>query len=290
MKIAVIGTGYVGLVTGTCLAESGNDVVCVDKDAAKIATLERRRASRSTSRACSNWSSATSATAGSRSPPTWPRRSRAAQLIFIAVGTPQADDGRRRPDGVFAVGDAVGEALRPIRPEAGRRSSSSRAPSRSAPTPSSPSGSRPRAAAHVDVASNPEFLKEGAAIDDFMKPDRVVVGVRRPEVGEVLARAVRPVPAHRAAVPGHVARVGRDDQVRRQRHARDQDQLHQRDGQPVRPARRRHQRRPPRASATTSASASSSSSPAPATAARASRRTSAAIIAHGPAAPGCRCS
>ena len=50
-----------------------------------------------------------------------------------------------------------------------------------------------------DVASNPEFLKEGAAIDDFMKPDRVVVGVRRPEVGDVLQRTVQPVPAHRKA-------------------------------------------------------------------------------------------
>jgi UDPglucose 6-dehydrogenase len=185
MKIAVIGTGYVGLVTGTCLAESGNDVVGIDKDAAKIAVLEserlpiyepgllelvgrnrkeeRLRFSTDLAKGCSG-----------------------ARLIFIAVGTPQSHDGASDLSSVWAVADALAGVLTPEQivvmkstvPVGTNRAFADRLQAKLG-----------RAA---DVASNPEFLKEGAAVDDFMRPDRIVVGVRRPEVGDVLRELYAP--------------------------------------------------------------------------------------------------
>ena len=179
MKIAVIGTGYVGLVTATCLAESGNDVVGIDKDAGKIAKLEagglpiyepgllelvqrNRRDQR--------LAFTTDFTAGVKD----------AKLVFIAVGTPQADDGASDLGALWAVADALAPAAKPDAvivvkstvPVGTNRLLAERLAKATGRT--------------VDVASNPEFLKEGAAVDDFMKPDRVVVGVRRPEVAELL--------------------------------------------------------------------------------------------------------
>jgi UDPglucose 6-dehydrogenase len=115
-----------------------------------------------------------------------------AQLIFVAVGTPQSPDGAADLSNVWAVVDAVADAL-PATPPSG--------PPRVVVLKSTvPVGTNravgerlaARGRAWVDVASNPEFLKEGAAVDDFMKPDRVVVGVRRPEVGEVLRELYAP--------------------------------------------------------------------------------------------------
>ena len=192
MKVAVIGTGYVGLVTGTCLAESGNDVTCVDNNTKKIATLLEGRlpiyepgllelVQRNTreGRLCFTTDLAEAV--------------RAARLIFIAVGTPQSDAGDADLSAVWAVTRAIAAALKELPP--GPRGS------RIVVTKSTvPVGTNARVAEilaehgcpHVDVASNPEFLKEGAAIDDFMKPDRVVVGVRHPEVGEVLRELYAP--------------------------------------------------------------------------------------------------
>jgi len=186
MKVAVIGTGYVGLVTGTCLAESGNDVVCVDNNAAKIETLNANRIpiyepglqelvlrNKEDGRLSFTTDLATAV--------------RSARLIFIAVGTPQSEAGDADLTAVFAVADAIGDALKSVPPGP--------AGSRVVVTKSTvPVGTNAKVAerlaakgcSHVDVASNPEFLKEGAAIDDFMKPDRVVVGVRKPEVAEAL--------------------------------------------------------------------------------------------------------
>ncbi|MBL8864161.1 MAG: UDP-glucose/GDP-mannose dehydrogenase family protein [Planctomycetia bacterium] len=192
MKIAVIGTGYVGLVTGTCLAESGNDVVCVDNNAKKVETLnaggipiyepgleELVKQNRRDGRLSFTTDLA--------------KAVRAARIVFIAVGTPQSDAGDADLSAVWAVSDAIGDALRDV--------------------PAGPPGSRivvvkstvpvgtnrgvverltAKGCGHVDAASNPEFLKEGAAINDFMKPDRVVVGVRRPEVAEVLRELYAP--------------------------------------------------------------------------------------------------
>ena len=185
MKIAVIGTGYVGLVQGTCLAESGNDVVCIDKVEEKIKGLKRgvipiyepglaelvHRNYRD-----GRLKFSTDLASGIAD----------AEIIFIAVGTPQGDDGGADLSGVFAVGRQVAENLNgpkiivikstvPVgtNAELARRMAEvARAP--------------------FDVANNPEFLKEGAALEDFNKPDRVVVGVRREEVAEKLHELYAP--------------------------------------------------------------------------------------------------
>jgi len=185
MKVAVIGTGYVGLVTGTCFADCGNEVICVDKDAAKIAMLERgempifepglkelvlrnKRDGRL---------KFTTDLAQGVTP---------AQLIFIAVGTPQSEDGSANLTTLWAVTDALAATIN--------------GPKIVVIKSTVPVGTnqavQERLSAKckhpVDVASNPEFLKEGAAIDDCTKPDRVVVGVRRPEVGTVLHELYAP--------------------------------------------------------------------------------------------------
>ncbi|MBP3960449.1 UDP-glucose/GDP-mannose dehydrogenase family protein [Gemmata sp. G18] len=192
MKVAIIGTGYVGLVTGTCLAESGNDVVCVDNNPKKIAVLQtggipiyepglQELVARNARDGRLSFT------------PDLAAAVRAARLVFIAVGTPQSDEGDADLTAVFAVADAIGEALKDVPPGAPG--------ARVVVTKSTvPVGTNAKVAerlaakgcAHVDVASNPEFLKEGAAIEDFMKPDRVVVGVRRSEAAEVLRELYAP--------------------------------------------------------------------------------------------------
>jgi len=179
LKIAVIGTGYVGLVTSTCLAESGNEVVGIDKDAGKIATLESGKlpiyepgllelVQRNRRELRLTFTTDLARGVGQ------------AKLIFVAVGTPQSDSGAADLTNLWAVGDAMAGSLAkdaivvikstvPVGTNQGLTDRLSK-----------------RAGRAIDVASNPEFLKEGAAVDDFMKPDRVVVGVRRPEVGNVL--------------------------------------------------------------------------------------------------------
>ena len=193
MNVAVVGTGYVGLVTATCLAESGNQVVGIDKDERKIGMLvnedrlpiyepgllELVQRNKEDGRLTFTTDLAAAV--------------KTARLIFIAVGTPQSDQGDADLSAVWAVAKAIGLALKdqPKGPPG----------SRVVITKSTvPVGTNARVAEilkevgceGVDVASNPEFLKEGAAIDDFMKPDRVVVGVRHPDVGEALRELYAP--------------------------------------------------------------------------------------------------
>src|SRR5580658_6844580 len=173
MKIAVVGTGYVGLVQGTCLAESGNDVVCVDKVESKIQGLTQgqvpiyepglgelvHRNLRD-----GRLSFTTKLAEGISE----------AEIVFIAVGTPQGDNGGADLSGVWEVGCQIAKVLE--------------APKTIVVKSTVPVGTNAELARRMarsttvsfDVASNPEFLKEGAAIDDFNKPDRVVVGARRP--------------------------------------------------------------------------------------------------------------
>ena len=185
MKISVVGTGYVGLVSGTCFAEGGCDVICVDVDEQKIESLRRGEipiyepglaelVSRNAKAGRLKFTSSLSDSVPG------------AHCVFIAVGTPQDDDGSADLCGLWAVVEALG----PILDEGTIVVVKSTVPV----------GTNRQVAEKlkaitgrdVDVASNPEFLKEGAAIDDFMKPDRVVVGVRRPEVAETLHELYKP--------------------------------------------------------------------------------------------------
>ena len=179
MKIAVIGTGYVGLVTGTCLAESGNDVIGIDKDARKIEMLESGRlpiyepgllelVQRNRREARLHFT--TDLAEGIA----------AARLIFIAVGTPQTPAGDADLTNLWAVADAIADKVS--------------GPKTVVVKSTVPVGTNRALAQHLagrtshplTVVSNPEFLKEGAAVDDFMRPDRVVVGVRKPEAAQVM--------------------------------------------------------------------------------------------------------
>ncbi len=185
MRIAVIGTGYVGLVTGTCLAESGNEVVGIDRDGDKIAVLESGRLpiyepgllelverNRREGRL-----SFTTDLAKGIGP---------AQLVFVAVGTPQGADGAPDLSNLWAVADALASyssgnkiiVVKSTVPVGTNRQLAQRL--------------KQKSSHDLQVASNPEFLKEGAAVDDFMKPDRIVVGVQRPETAEVLRELYSP--------------------------------------------------------------------------------------------------
>ncbi len=185
MKIAVIGTGYVGLVTGTCLAETGNDVTCVDNDERKIAMLRQGKipiyepglaelVSRNAEAGRLQFTADLAAATAS------------AKLVFLAVGTPPADDGSVDLTALWTVVAQIAPKLAEDAIVVVKSTV--------------PVGTNATVAARLgeltgrdcDVASNPEFLKEGAAIDDFMKPDRIVVGARREEVFAVLADLYQP--------------------------------------------------------------------------------------------------
>ncbi len=192
MKVAVIGTGYVGLVTGTCLAENGNDIVCVDNNAAKVEMLQsggipiyepglEELVKKNTASGRLSFTSDLQTAV------------RAARLIFIAVGTPMSKAGDADLTAVWAVTNAIAAALKDLPP--GTHGDRVVVVKSTVPVGTNQGVvDRLNAAGvpHVDAASNPEFLKEGAAINDFMKPDRVVVGVRHPAVGEVLRELYKP--------------------------------------------------------------------------------------------------
>jgi UDPglucose 6-dehydrogenase len=179
MKIAMIGTGYVGLVTGTCFADSGNDVTCIDIDESKIEKLAQgkipiyepglaemvvRNASAGRLHFTTRLEDAV----------------RHAAVVYLAVGTPSAEDGAADLTALWRVVDQIAPCLSPTAIVVIK---STVPVGTNALVMERLSQKTGRA---CDVASNPEFLKEGAAINDFMFPDRVVVGVRRPEVGAVL--------------------------------------------------------------------------------------------------------
>jgi len=185
MDLAVIGTGYVGLVAGTCFAEMGHDVVCIDKDESKIRILEeggipiyeprlRELIDHNVDKKRLRFS--TDLKAGVEH----------AEVVFIAVGTPQSDDGSADISSVMAVAKEIGLAIR--RPMIICTKST---------VPVGTGASIREAIAAVtdipvDVVSNPEFMKEGAAVDDFMKPDRIIIGTDSEAAREVMTDIYAP--------------------------------------------------------------------------------------------------
>ena len=188
MKVTVVGTGYVGLVVGACLAETGNDVICADVDAKKIEGLNQDilpiyepglEEYVHRNRVAGRLAFTTDI----------PAAIAAADVIFIAVGTPPDEDGSADLKHVLAVADQIGKhAAREVVVV-----TKSTVPVGTAEKVAE--AIRPHAKVPFHMCSNPEFLKEGAAVDDFMKPDRVVVGVAsevaRERMGELYAPFVR---------------------------------------------------------------------------------------------------
>jgi len=185
VKITVVGTGYVGLVAGACLADSGQDVTCVDKIVEKIQILRdgglpiyepglRDIVARGVRSSRLRFSTELdSAVAG-------------AEVIFICVGTPPGPDGQANLEYVYAAAEEIGRALI--------------APATIVMKSTVPVGTadevRKRVAAgseyEFEVVSNPEFLKEGAAIDDFTKPDRVVIGTSSENAATIMREIYSP--------------------------------------------------------------------------------------------------
>ena len=185
MQICVIGTGYVGLVVGTCLAEMGNNVICIDNDTNKLELLEkgivpiyepgledlikvnvgekRLRFSSDLKYGVEN-----------------------SQVCFIAVGTPQSEDGAADLQYVEAVAESIGKAINGYKVIVDKSTV--------------PVGTAERVTAIIkkytnhefDVVSNPEFLKQGAAVDDFLKPDRVVIGSNSQRATEIMQELYSP--------------------------------------------------------------------------------------------------
>ena len=185
MKVVMIGAGYVGLVTGTCLSDAGHDVTCVDVNAGRIAALRQGRVpifepgleELIRRNAAAGWLHFTTSLAEAV-----PQ----ADLVFLAVGTPQRDDGSADLSYIFAAASSLAphlarDAIVVIKstvPVGTNRAVADRLQSLTGRS--------------VDVASNPEFLKEGCAIEDFTRPDRVVVGIASDRAGDVLRELYLP--------------------------------------------------------------------------------------------------
>ena len=185
MKICVIGTGYVGLVAGTCLADMGNEVICVDNDLEKLTKLkngivpiyepgleELIKANVAEGR-LSFSSDLDNAVKQSL-------------VCFIAVGTPQSEDGAADLQYVMAVAESIGKALNGYKVIVDKSTV--------------PVGTAEKVTnvikkyydGEFDVVSNPEFLKQGAAVDDFLKPDRVVIGSNSPKGTAIMQEVYAP--------------------------------------------------------------------------------------------------
>ena len=191
MKITIIGTGYVGLVSGACLAEVGNDVMCLDVDAGKIAQLKRGEipiyepgleplVKRNVEAGRLHFTTDVAASVAH------------GQVQFIAVGTPPDEDGSADLQYVLAAARAIGRHMDDYRLVVDKSTV--------------PVGTAAKVKAVIaeeltkrgktidfSVVSNPEFLKEGAAVDDFMRPDRIVIGVADERAKQMMRAIYAPI-------------------------------------------------------------------------------------------------
>jgi len=185
MKIAIIGTGYVGLVTGTCFAETGNDVICVDNNMDKIENMKSgimpiyepgldELAKRNVKEGRLFFTTDIKHAIES------------SLFVFICVGTPPKKDGSADLSSVWNVAESIGKNINGYKIIVTKSTVPVGTTDRVKEIVSK--GSKQQ----FDVASNPEFLKEGAAIDDFMKPDRIVIGTEDPRVEELLKELYSP--------------------------------------------------------------------------------------------------
>ncbi|MBS2023819.1 MAG: UDP-glucose/GDP-mannose dehydrogenase family protein [Deltaproteobacteria bacterium] len=188
MKIAVVGTGYVGLVAGTCFADTGHSVICVDVDAAKVETLRKGQtpiyepgleellARNIKAERLSFTTDLVSSV-------------HASEVVFIAVGTPQGEDGNADLRVAMHVAGQIADAAKKFTVVVNK----STVPVGTASRMQAEINSRTQVP--IEVVSNPEFLKEGAAIDDFLRPDRIVIGATSEKakaiMGELYAPFVR---------------------------------------------------------------------------------------------------
>ncbi|HOL93965.1 MAG TPA: UDP-glucose/GDP-mannose dehydrogenase family protein [bacterium] len=190
MRIAVIGTGYVGLVTGTCLAESGNDVICVDIDEKKIERLKQgmipiyepgleELVIRNVQEERLEFTTDLAAAVHK------------SLLIFIAVGTPLSPERKADLRAVYAVAREIGQVMEGFKIIVMKSTVPVGTHARVQQVIAEELRAR-HADYEFDVVSNPEFLKEGAAIEDFMKPDRVIIGVDNIRTAEIMRELYAP--------------------------------------------------------------------------------------------------
>ena len=195
MKVTVFGSGYVGLVTGACFADAGNQVLCVDIDAAKVARLQKgeipihepgleQLVRRSLDKGRLKFT--TDAVAGVRH----------GLFQFIAVGTPPEEDGSADLSHVLAVAETIGRHMTEFRIIVDKSTVPVGTADEVRERIERTLGER-GVNLEFDVVSNPEFLKEGAAVSDFMKPDRIVVGTDDPRTAELLRSLYEPFTRNR---------------------------------------------------------------------------------------------
>lgn len=185
MKIAVVGTGYVGLVTGTCFAETGNDVICVDIDEAKVEKMRNGEVpiyephldvlfERNIKQGRLSFTTKIEEAVED------------AEIIFLALPTPPGEDGSADLSYILGVADVLGNIIKDYKVIIDKSTV--------------PVGTAEKVTAAIaknatvdfDVVSNPEFLREGYAVDDFLKPDRVVIGTTSEKARKVLEHLYKP--------------------------------------------------------------------------------------------------
>ena len=185
MKITVVGTGYVGLVTGTCLSETGNDVICVDIDKAKVAQMQNGEVpiyephldvlfDRNIKAGRLKFT--TSLSEGLDH----------GQIIFLALPTPEDEDGSADLSYVLGVAEDIGKYITDYKVVVDK----STVPVGTADKVNAVIAEH--AKVDFDVVSNPEFLREGFAVDDFLKPERIVVGSSSEKATKLMQKLYKP--------------------------------------------------------------------------------------------------